>query len=99
MKEELYDINWLFFGGKPPNPHGRLRRVLGSLRSSAKQSYAFCFFFWKKKIAPKPPWSDSPRFGSPKTLCEAELRFLLLFLEKEDSPQTPMVGFAEIWVA
>jgi hypothetical protein len=65
MKEELYDINWLFFGGKPQTPHGRLRRVLGSLRSSAKQSYAF----------------------------------LLLFLEKEDSSQTPMVGFAEIWVA
>jgi hypothetical protein len=38
-------------GGKPPNPQGRLRRGLSMEWSSAKQNYAFCFFFWKKKKA------------------------------------------------
>jgi hypothetical protein len=44
-------VCWIpvIIGGTPPNPPGRLRRVLGSLFSSAKQNNAFCFFFWKKK--------------------------------------------------
>jgi hypothetical protein len=41
----------MFLGGKPPNPLGRLRRVLGLEMSSAKQNNAFCFFFWKKKVS------------------------------------------------
>jgi hypothetical protein len=69
--------------------------------------------FWGH--APRPPGSASPRFGPCSFLAQqgssfAELRFLLLFLEKEESgstncigcflgarPQTPWVGFAEVW--
>jgi hypothetical protein len=35
--------------GASPKPRGSLREDLGSEQSSAKQNYAFCFFFWKKK--------------------------------------------------
>jgi hypothetical protein len=34
--------------------------------------------------APKPPGSASPSFGLPTVFREAEQRFLLLFLEKEE---------------
>jgi hypothetical protein len=34
--------------------------------------------------APKPPGSASPSFGHETLFREAEQRFLLLFLEKED---------------
>jgi hypothetical protein len=64
--------------------------------------------------APKPPGSASPSYGYGTTFCEAEQTlFASFFLEKEEShqsnscfsdfflgasPQTPWVGFAELWV-
>jgi hypothetical protein len=42
-------------------------------------------FSWGQ--APKPPGSASPKVGLPVIFCEAELRFLLLFLEKEEYNQ------------
>jgi hypothetical protein len=38
--------------------------------------------FWGH--APKPPGSASPKFGYGIAFCEAEQRFLPLFLEKEE---------------
>jgi hypothetical protein len=48
LEKEGYHMTG-FLGGKPPNPLGPLRGVLGSKPSSEKQNNAFCFFFWKKK--------------------------------------------------
>jgi hypothetical protein len=39
--------------------------------------------FWGAR-PPNPPGSASPKVGQLKVFCEAELRFLLLFLEKEE---------------
>jgi hypothetical protein len=61
--------------------------------------------------SPRPRGSASRRVGPPATFCEAEQRFLPLFLEKEDylhqlkpltslfwgQPQTPWLRFAEVW--
>jgi hypothetical protein len=47
-KEEYYTLNW-FIGGKPPNPLGRLRRVMGSQTSSAKQNKRFLLLFLEKE--------------------------------------------------
>jgi hypothetical protein len=38
-----------FLGGKPPNPLGRLRRVLDIVRSSAKQNKRFLLLFLEKE--------------------------------------------------
>jgi hypothetical protein len=54
--------------------------------------------------------SASPRVGYQAAFCEAELRFLLLFLEKEGAGSTLKddhytytsllgVGFTEVWVS
>jgi hypothetical protein len=62
---------------------------------------------------PPDPLGRLRRSLGTHTFCEAEQRFLLLFLEKEEyhgpigslcgwllgaCPQTPWVGFAEVWV-
>jgi hypothetical protein len=57
---------------------------------------------------PDPPGSASPSSGWSKVFCGAELRVLLLFLEKEETTRDlelgiymeipPWVGFAEHWV-
>jgi hypothetical protein len=51
---------------------------------------------------------NTPKFGQPNTFCDAEQRFLLLFLEKEENTkpighsrtkcasQGPGDGFAEV---
>jgi hypothetical protein len=65
--------------------------------------------------ATRPPRSASPSLGHQNVVREAEQRFLLLFLEKEEynwsekssnpegilgaCPQTPWVGFAESWAS
>jgi hypothetical protein len=36
-------------GGKPPNPLGRLRRVMGKNQSSAKQNKRFLLLFLEKE--------------------------------------------------
>jgi hypothetical protein len=81
----------LFLGGKPPNPPGSASRKVWGPGHSAKQNYAFCFFFWKKKNTTRTKnnkalinsGSTSGKFGDQE-ICEAELRFLLLLLEKEE---------------
>jgi hypothetical protein len=50
-------------------------------RSSAKRNNAFCIFFWKRK-----------NFTTPMFL---DISTLIDFLGA--SPQTPRVGFAEVW--
>jgi hypothetical protein len=45
-KEDSFGI---FLGGKPPNPPGSASRKVWVPGSSAKQNYAFYFFFRKKK--------------------------------------------------
>jgi hypothetical protein len=53
----------------------------------------FTGFFWGQ--APKPPGSASPRVGQPITFREAELRFLLLFLEREEFYRSSCLRF--VW--
>jgi hypothetical protein len=65
----------------------RSRTTLFASFSGRRSIQSFnCLFSWGQ--APKPPGSASPRDGSEmvsaKTFCEAEQRFLLLFLEKEE---------------
>jgi hypothetical protein len=66
------------------------KEVTSSCSLLRSRATLFCFFFWKKKSA-KPPESASPSVGCETVFCEgeqdkggfAELRFLLLFPEKE----------------
>jgi hypothetical protein len=54
------------------------------------------FFFGG--LAPKPPWSASPKAEHPGSFCEAEQRFLLLFPEKEEDnlwSMSPKVGYLD----
>jgi hypothetical protein len=65
----------LFVGGFGP---------LDILRS---RTNAFCFFFWKKKTSTRlfePSMVSLDGTFMAQVFCEAELRFLLLFLEKEE---------------
>jgi hypothetical protein len=86
-------------GGTPPDPLGRLRRRLGSLKAFRAAEPRFLLLFpGKRRIpvglkhrrvllghAPRPPGSASPKVGQPKwSFREAEPRFLLLFPEKEE---------------
>jgi hypothetical protein len=47
---------------------------------------AFCFFFWKKKNTIRQIKPGLPSFGWP-IFYEADQRFLLLFLKKEEYHQ------------
>jgi hypothetical protein len=81
-----------FWGQAPKPPWFRFAEGFRH-KFPSKQNYAFCFFFRKKKInfrltgcfwaqAPNPRGSASQKAWA-QIFCEAELRFLLLFLEKE----------------
>jgi hypothetical protein len=81
-------------GGKPPNPQGRLRRVLGIECLLRSRTTLFASFSGKRRRvlhrrtvswgqAPKPPGSASPSFGYRMSSAKQNKRFLLLFLEKE----------------
>jgi hypothetical protein len=79
---------------------------LGYNWSSAKQNYAFCFFFWKKKNtirevgsfwghAPKPPGSASRIMGCVAIASEDQRMLtncILLFSEKEAKSVVPLRG-------
>jgi hypothetical protein len=54
----------------------------GKRRILQDEIHTNLMFYWGP--APKPPRSASPRVGQLIIFCEAELRFLLLFLEKEE---------------
>jgi hypothetical protein len=97
---KLASFSW----GQAPKPpwfrfaEGLERRML----TSAKQNNAFCFFFLKKKNTTRPivPLGASLQtpvvplrgtVGQEAIFCEAEQRFLLLFLEKEEYQITQIV--------
>jgi hypothetical protein len=56
----------------------------------------FWLIFWG--LAPRPPGSASPNYRLAKTFREAEQRFLLLFLEKEEYSVRSIAPLSVLWL-
>jgi hypothetical protein len=91
-KEEYYDNDW-FLGARPQTPGVGFAEGWAP-QLSAKQNYAFGFFFWKKKNtttmigywghAPRPPGSASPKVGPRNFLRSRTNAFCFFFWKKKD---------------
>jgi hypothetical protein len=92
----------------PPNPLGRLRRVVGMEQPCVKQNKRFLIFFMKDNTISGIFWgylptlcSTSPRFGSPKYSAKQSNAFCFFFWKKKTIRVkvllTSWAGFAEVW--
>jgi hypothetical protein len=104
FKKKVSTIKALFLGARPQTPGVRFADVWAT---GEEQNYRF--LLQKKKIITIKVLFLGVRLSEVGTTCAKQnYRFLLLFLEKEDSHdqstslgdtfQTPGVGFVEVWV-